>query len=69
MTGKSPSVIITEAEFFGKQIQVTSYWLLAFEPDIEVRYDIVVDGDVKHPECTANDVMRALAFYMHGKGK
>lgn len=30
-------------------------------------YDVVVDGKVKHPRCTAEDAMRALGHYLEGK--
>lgn len=29
------------------------------------QYEVLVDGVVKHPGCTAEDVIRALGHYLH----
>lgn len=33
-----------------------------------LRYSVEVDGVVRHPGCTAEDVMRALGNYLHSAG-
>lgn len=30
------------------------------------RYDIIVDGVVRHPNCTTDDLLRGLAHYIYG---
>lgn len=34
----------------------------SFHPDFH--YDVVVDGIVRHPKCSEEDVMRALGAYL-----
>lgn len=42
--------------------------------DVEVikiaheRYNVAVNGEVKHPACTAEDAMRALSHYLQSEG-
>ena len=36
------------------------------QPD---RYDIIVDSSLKHQNCTAEDVMRALGHYLQESGQ
>lgn len=31
------------------------------------RYNVLVNGEVKHPNCSAEDVMRALGHYIHSQ--
>lgn len=31
-----------------------------------LRYDIIVDGVVRHPNCTTEDLFRGLAHYIYG---
>lgn len=30
------------------------------------KYQVSLNGVVRHPNCTAEDAMRAMAFYMNG---
>jgi len=61
------TTIVTEVESNGHTIVVMKFEKITVEPKvIYEHYDVSVDGEVKHPRCSADDALRALGQYLHG---
>lgn len=57
--------IVVEVRHQGKTVSVEKR-VIAVTMDYEiVEYDVLVDGQVKHPKCEPEAAMRALAHYLH----
>ena len=59
---KKNSVIVDVATSFGNVVVYISG-----NTGFVNYYDVAINGKVKHPRCTAEDVMRALGHYLEGK--
>lgn len=54
---------IIDVDLNGKPLQVISVFEGFPEPTY---YEVIVDGVVKHPDCSVEDALRALGHYING---